>query len=169
MCGLALRFLSALVGWLPAPGVCRGAFAGFTRLLWRLLGFFARISGTAAEFGDGDVQFAAGEIDADDDGFDDVADADGGAGALAADLPGFFVYVPPVIHEVFVADEAINEVSLELDEDAEVGDPGDDAEEFLADLPGQKFQDLHLTEFALGIIGAALGEAEVAAKFDQIV
>src|SRR4051794_14640951 len=102
-------------------------------LLW-LSGEFAFLARAALNFGDGEVELAAGGIDFDDDDFARVADADAFAGALAADDARAGVDVPPVVHEIFIFDQAIDEVFVKLDEDAEVRDAGDNAGEFLADL-----------------------------------
>ena len=105
------------------------------RLLGRAGGGDIRSAGAFDDFDDRQIQLAPGEIDLYDTGVDDIADADFGAGALAADDAAALVDIPPVVHEVFVADQAIDEVGLELDEDAEVGDARDDAVEFIALSP----------------------------------
>ncbi len=79
------------------------------------------------------------------------------------------VHVPPIVHQVFVADQSVDQPGRKLHEDAEVGDAGDDAGEILADLFDQKFQDFYLPQLAFGIVGAALGEADVLAQFDELV
>src|SRR5687768_7669829 len=76
-------------------------FAGFRRG-GALVGAWA--AGFAYEFRDGQVEFAAGGVDSHDDDLGDVADADFGAGALAAHVAAALVDVPPVVHQVLVAD-----------------------------------------------------------------
>jgi hypothetical protein len=71
--------------------------------------------GTAAEhFADGEVELAAGHVDPRDDDAADVADGDLLAGALAADEAGAVVDVPPVVEQPVVADQAVDEVLLDL-------------------------------------------------------
>src|SRR5204862_1786286 len=86
------------------------------------------------DLGDREDQLAPRDVGTDDDRLDDVADADALAGALAADEAAGDVDVPPVVHQVLVADQALDQVGLKLYEQAEVRDPGDDAEELLAEL-----------------------------------
>ena len=56
---------------------------------------------------------------------------------------------------------------VNLHENAEIGDSGDDAGELLADLFFEQFEDFDSAQFAFGIVGAALGEADVLAQIDQ--
>src|SRR6185295_4203065 len=112
-------------------------------------------AGAAEDLGDGEIQFADGEIDVDDGDFDDIADADFFAGALAADLAGAFIDIPPIIEELFVADETVDQVFADLHEEAEVGDAGDDAGKVFADAFLEQLEDFYLAQFALGIVGAA--------------
>src|SRR5205823_1344789 len=105
----------------------------------------------------------------DDGNFDDIADADFFSGALAADLAGALIDIPPVIEELFIADQAVDEVFADLHEEAEVGDAGDDAHELLADALLEELEDFYLAEFALGVVGSALGEADVLADFLELV
>src|SRR4051794_33953921 len=91
----------------PRRSAARGVlFAlAFLRGFLRRLHRWAGVAGFANQFADGQVQLAPRRIDAGDDDFGDIADADFLARALAADDARAFVDVPPIVHQVFVADQ----------------------------------------------------------------
>ena len=123
----------------------------------------------AQQLSNGQIQFAAGGIDSRDHDHYLITDADFRAGALAADDAVFVVHIPPVIHQVFVANQAVDQVGLQLDEHTEIGDTGDYAGEFFTDVVLQQFQQFHLPKFALGIVAAAFGETQMLAQLDQLI
>ena len=116
-----------------SPPFLRGAeSASLGALAMRF--FYLRWRGWRAfsfEFDNRQVKLPARRIDADDADGGGIADADAPAGALAADDAAGFVDVPPVVHQIFVADQSIDEPGGELHEDAEIGDAGDDAGEIV--------------------------------------
>ena len=62
--------------------------------------------------------------------------------------------------------DAVDEILLDLQEDAEAGDAGDDGGVFVADVVLEEGEDFNLAKFVLGVFGAALGEADVFAEGD---
>ena len=63
-----------------------------------------------------------------------VPDADLFASTLATDESAALVHVPPVVHQILVADQPVDQIGRQLDEDAEIGHAGDDAVELVADV-----------------------------------
>ena len=95
-----------------------------------------------------EVELAGGEVDADDADIDDGAEAVFGMGAFADDASAFDVGLPPIVAEVFEAEETVHEVAGMLHEEAEARDPGDDPIEGLADLVLEEGQDLEHLQFS---------------------
>src|SRR5687768_10584643 len=126
-------------------------------------------TGPAFHLGDPQVELSPRHVDLDHDDLDHVADADLPPRALAADLAAALVDVPPVVEQVLVPDQAVDEPLGDLDEHAEVGDARDDAVEFFADVALEQLEDLDLAELALGFFASALGEADVFAELDERV
>ena len=103
------------------------------------------------------MELTLGQVDAGDADGQNVADAVNLAGVLAADLAVPGAQLPPVVAEVLHAQEALDEETRRLDEQAEVRHARDHAVELLADAFGQQLRDQDLTQFALGGLGATVG------------
>src|SRR5947209_3833252 len=82
-------------------------------------------------------------------------------GSLSAHGSRLFIDVPPVIHQIFIADQPFHQVFANLDENAEVGNPCHHAGKFIPQPVFQQLKDFHLSQFALGVIRPALGKRQV--------
>src|SRR5207248_234561 len=102
-----------------APALMRGLSAVAALLLrFPVLGglaFFRVLAGglgleaSPADFVDRQAQLAARDVDPHDEDLRHVADADARPRALAADVPAALVDVPPVVHQVLVADQTVDQ------------------------------------------------------------
>ena len=110
-------------------------------------------------FDDHQIQFPSRQIDVGNNHVHHIADGDFFAGALAAHDAAAGIDIPPVIHQVFIADHSVDQPGVELNEDSEIRDSADHAGHFIADMVFEQGKDFNLPQFALGIFGAALGEA----------
>ena len=121
----------------------------------------AAVGGRGTLIDQSKLQLALDAVDAVEDDADTVSKGIGFAGALADDLAGGFVEgVAVVVHGV-ERDEALDEEVGEFDEDSVLGDADDESVEVFADAVGHELHLLPLDQFALGGVGAALGEAGV--------
>ena len=108
-----------------------------------------------AALGDGEFQLVR-DVDTGDSYRDDIPDFEAFRKAKEPRTePDFSSTSPPVVHEVFVTNEPVNQPGLKLDVDAELGDAGDDAVVDIADVLLQEGQDFDAAKLAFGVFGAA--------------
>ena len=70
--------------------------------------------------------------------------------------------------DVFGADESFDEEAFELDEDAEVGDGGDDGVGLFPDAVGEHLQEFGVAEVVFGVFGVFFGLGAVLAEGGEL-
>ena len=153
-----------------SPPVRRSPLLELLGLGLALVLALARAAGAAAQdFQHHQVQFPPRQVHAGHLHPHHVADADHLLAPFAPDHAGLGVDFPPVVHQVVEPRQAVDQVRLDLDEQAEVGHARHDALELVADVLFHQLQDLHLPQLALGRLAAAFGVADGLADFLQIL
>ena len=111
--------------------------------------------------GDGEIHLLFERIDAGDDDFELVADAEGASGGATADLAAGGLCDEEVAFDGGDVDEAVEEAIGELDEEAVVADFDDSGMEggsgAALELEAEEFELFEAAGFSFGFEGEALG------------
>src|SRR5690349_4672066 len=105
------------------------ALAMFLLALLRFVLIVGSSPRSADDFDDREIQLAARDAHFYDPRGDHVANVDAHARVSPVHRAVALVHFPVVVHQILVPDQAIDEIHVELDEDAKVGDAGNDAAE----------------------------------------